>query len=56
MSDETDYGYELNDPKHPTYYERFANYADYTRKQVKENNDGELDESDEPDNLAESVS
>ena len=51
---DNDTGYELNDPKHPTYYERYADYADYSRKRDKENgpeeregNDGRLDESTE---------
>jgi len=34
MSDE---GYELNDPKHSTYYERMADWADTARKWQKEN-------------------
>ncbi len=31
-----DSGYELSDPKHPTFYERMADRADLDRKAVKE--------------------
>ena len=34
MSDDT--GYELDDPKHPTYHERTAAYVDFMRKVDKE--------------------
>jgi hypothetical protein len=29
--------YDLTDPKHPTFYERFADRADVERKAAKEN-------------------
>lgn len=34
MNDDT--GYELDDPKHPTFYERYAEWADRERKRMKE--------------------
>jgi hypothetical protein len=31
-----DTGYDLDDPKHPTFHERYADYADLLRKREKE--------------------
>lgn len=30
-------GYDLGDPKHPSYYERHADAADHARKRAREN-------------------
>lgn len=32
-----DTGYELNDPKHPSFFDRMADYADLARKREREN-------------------
>ena len=34
--EDEDCGYELADPKHPTFYERMADYADLLRKHERE--------------------
>jgi hypothetical protein len=31
-----DSGYELNDPKHPTFHERYADWGDSLRKRERE--------------------
>lgn len=30
-------GYDLNDPKHPTYHERMSGWGDWARKRAREN-------------------
>lgn len=39
-----DSGYDLNDPKHPTFHDRYAEFADLERKREKEQEVPEEDE------------